>query len=523
MQDALNQLPTELREIVSRLMQDHERLVADHQRVAAENLILRQEIRLLRLEKYGSRSEKLSDLQLELLESEPSVVAAEVEKEASQPASSNPPASSTGQTRTRRKHPGRTELPAHLERREVIIPCAPEACVCGHCQQPTEIIGYDRSEELDVIPAYYFVKVTLREKRACRRHPEGGVNRAPAPVGILPKSKLSDAMIVDVLIKKFGDFLPAYRQSWILERDARIELSRQTLVNAILKAGGLLQALQPALKQDLFDHHYMQADETPVPCQVPESNGRNHQAYLWEFSRPHGPVVFLFRMSRGREGPKEFLQGYRGILQSDGYAAYDKLGDGIEYAACLAHVRREFYKAHVLQKHDPRPLEILERIGKIYGVEERARAHGLTAEQRLALRQEQSRPAFEELGRRILELRAQSDVLPSSQLGKACKYAFGLWERLGVFLRHGHVEVDTNLCENSIRPLAVGRKNWLHIGSEQAGPPIAAIASIFETCRRLAINPREYLLDVLPRLSEWPVSRVAGLTPMAWKSARTSR
>ena len=517
MQDALNQLPTELREVFARLLQDHQRIVT-------ENQILRQQLRLMRLEKYGARSEKLNDLQLELLDGEPSVVAAEVEKEASQPAvpaASEPPAS-TGRTKPRRKHPGRVELPAHLERREVIIPCPPESCVCGHCQQPTEIIGYDRSEELDVIPAYYFVKVTLREKRACRRHPEGGVSRAPQPASILPKSKLANAMIVDVVVKKFGDFLPAYRQCWILERDARIELSRQTLVNVILKAGGLLQALQAPIQADLFAHHYLQADETPVPCQVPEKTGRNHQAYLWEFSRPGGPALFLFRMSRGREGPKEFLQGFTGILQTDGYAAYDKLGEGIEHAACLAHVRRGFHRAHVLQKLDPRPLGILERIGQLYAVEEQARSQGLTAEQRLALRQQHSQPVFAELGRRILEVRAQSDVLPASQLGKACKYAIGLWERLGVFLRHGQVEIDSNLCENSIRPLAVGRKNWLHIGSEQAGPAIAAIATIFETCRRLSINPREYLLDVLPKLPEWPSSRVAELTPMAWRAARTA-
>jgi len=158
--------------------------------------------------------------------------------------------------------------------------------------------------------------------------------------------------------------------------------------------------------------------------------------------------------------------------------------------------------------------------GQLYAVKEQARSQRFNAAQRLELRQQQSRPIFEELGRRIVELRSQADVLPASQLGKACSYALGLWERLGVFLKHGQVEIDTNHCENSIRPLAIGRKNWLHIGSEQAGPAIAAIVSIFETCRRLKLNPREYLLDVLPKIADWPAKRVAELTPTAWKTSR---
>lgn len=434
MQDALQQLPADLKEVFSNLFNEHER-------VKAENEMLRQQLRLLRIEKYGPRSEKLSDAQLDLLEREPSVTRAEIEQEASQPADPAPIA-----TKPKSKHPGRVELPPHLERREVKIACLPEECVCPHCQQEKAIIGYERSEELDVIPAYYFVKVTLREKRACSRHPEAGVSCAAVTTRILPKGKLSDKVIVDALVKKYGDFLPAYRQSMILKRDANIDLSRKTLVGVILKAGELLQNLMPALRADLFSGKYIQADETPVPCQSPEVVGRNHQAYLWEFSRPDGPVVFEFQMSRGREGPKQFLRGFTGILQSDGYAAYDKLGEGIEYAACMTHARREFQKAHLLQELDPRPLQILELIGQLYHVEAQAREQALGSAARLGLRQKQSRPIFEELGQRIIALRKDADVLPASQLGKACNYALGLWDRLGVFLRDGQVEVDNNWC-----------------------------------------------------------------------------
>lgn len=524
MQDALEQLPADLKETFSRLLDEHQRVLGERDqiqteklRVQAENKILREQIRLLRLEKYGSRGEKLSDAQLDLLDKEPSVVAAEIENESNQPPEPEPPAK-----KPKAKHPGRVELPAHLERREVKIVCSPAECICPHCQMEKQVIGYDRSEELDVIPAYYFVKVTLREKRACPRHPEAGVNTAACPERILPKSKLSDATIVDVLVKKYGDYLPAYRQSMILARDAQIDLSRKTLVSVILKAGELLKALIPGLKQDLFSGKYIQADETPVDCQSPVTRGKNHQAYLWEFGRPNGPVIFDFRMSRAREGPKEFLQGFRGLLQSDGYGAYAQLGEGIEYAACWTHCRREFHKAHLLQKLDKRPVEVLDLIGQMYELEKQAREKGLNPTERLAVRQELSKPILDKIRERILSLQGEADFLPASQLGKACKYTLKLWDRLGLFLKHGELEIDNNQCENSIRPLAVGRRNWLHIGSEQAGPLVAAIASIFETCRRLKINPRDYLLDVLPKIAEWPAARVAELSPVAWKAKRTS-
>ena len=507
MHDALSQLSPDLKEFVSNVINDRDRL-------ATENVLLRQALRLARIEKYGPRSEKLSDEQLELLEGELSVSAAEVEQEAKQ--ADEAPAKPI--RRAKRKHPGREELPAHLERREVKIPCPPEACICFHCQMEKAVIGYDRSEELEMIPAQYFVKVTLREKRACPRHPEGGVSTAPCPIKIIPKGKLSNAMVVDVLVKKFGDHLPAYRQSMSLDRDAGIDLSRKTLIGVIMNVGGLVERLMPALKIDLMAGGYIQADETRVPCQSAAVRGRNHQAYMWEFSRPGGPVIFEFKMSRAREGPRDFLKGFKGILQSDGYSAYDKLGEGIEYAACWAHARREVHRAHLLQPKDPRPLEILGLIGKIYQLEEQARQAEATPEQRLTLREQCTAKIVEQLGQRIMAIRAEADVLPASQLAKACEYTMGQWTRLQVFLKHGHVEADNNQCENGIRPLAVGRKNWLHIGSEEAGPRVAAIVSLFETCRRLDINPRTYLLDVLPKMPDWPSHRVGELSPMAWKA-----
>jgi len=505
MQDALNQLSPELKEIFSPLFDDNKRL-------QIENVLLREQLRLALIDKYGPRSEKLSDGQLEFLQGEPSVTSAEVEQEGAQ----------AEEPKTKReckkKHPGRVDLPAHLERREVIIPCPPEDCLCGQCDQEKPVFGYERSEELEVDPAYYWVKVVLREKRACREHPEHGVVCAPCPERIIPRGKLADSMIVDVVVKKYGDHLPAYRQSMILNRDADVELSRKTLVDVIMKVGGLLEALIPSLQLDLLAGSYIQADETRVPCQTARVRGKNHCAFMWEYSRPFGPVIFDFQMSRSRAGPEKLLKGFKGVLQSDGYGVYDKLGKGIEYAGCFAHVRREFHRAHKLQKNDPRPLEILGLIGKLYEVEKQARETGATDAERLRLRKERSCKIVENLETRILAIRSEADVLPSSQLAKACNYAMGQWTRVKVFLDHGHVEIDNNWCENGIRPLVIGRKNWMHIGSEEAGPKVAAIASIFETCKRLGVNVRSYLIDVLPKLPEWPSNRVAELGPIAWKA-----
>jgi hypothetical protein len=222
-------------------------------------------------------------------------------------------------------------------------------------------------------------------------------------------------------------------------------------------------------------------------------------------------------MGRGRAGPREFLRGFRGILQCDGYGAYDQLGEGIVYAGCLAHVRRGFVEAAKVAPLNLLPPEILGRLGQLYAVEKQARQGGLGPPARLALRQAKSAPVMAALKTRLVEIRQQ--IPPGGKLAQACDYALGQWSRLEEYLRDGIIELDNNWCEGAIRPLALGRKNWLHIGSPEAGPKVAAIASIVETCRRLDINLRAYLGDVLPKLGQWPINRVGELTPTAWKAA----
>lgn len=507
---AIESLPAEARQVVETFQAEIARLT--------QILKLREEeIRLLNIRLWGPKADKLSDNQLALLPQELVVASEEVQSEAtlSEQDKSVPRAK-----KPRGKHPGRTTLPAHLERREVIVPCHPDDCRCGTCGAERPVIGYEVREELGCRPAEFFVRVIKREKRGSHCLEEQGVAVAPAPLQIVPKGKLSNEFIIEVLAAKFQQHTPVYRQCASLLEDHGIDLSRQTVNDAILSAAGLLVPVVKAQAAELVRGGYIQADETRLPCQVPEKEGKNHQAYLWEFSTPNGLVVFEFQMSRGRAGPAEFLRGFRGKLQCDGYAAYDDLGTGITYVACMAHIRRKFVEAAKLSAEDPLPVEVVAKIGLLYQVEEQARSKAMTFDQRLALRIQRSQPIMTQLKMRITEIRQA--VSPASALAKACDYALGQWNRMEEYLRDGQVEIDNNWCEGAMRPIALGRKNWLHVGDQSAGPKLAAIMSTAETCRRLDIPLRPYLSDVLPKLGDWPINRVAELTPSAWKAAKAS-
>src|SRR5581483_2282360 len=477
-----------------------------------------EQIRLLNFKIFGPKSEKLSPEQIQLLFQEVSVMAGEVQQEAEQPEIKKQAPKSS---KPRQNHPGREKLPEHLERREEILACCPEECRCAKCGAQRPVIGYETREELVCEPAKLWVRVIKREKRGSHCEEEQGVATAATPAQIVPKGKLSNEFIIEVLVRKYQLHLPVYRQCAALVEDFGIELSRKTLNDAILAAGELLRPVVGAMRLELLAGGYIQADETTMPCQTGERTGRNHRAFVWEFSRPRQIVIFEFQMGRSREGPREFLKGFRGKLQSDGYGVYDKLGEGIIYVGCAAHIRRGFVDAAKVAPLDPVPTEILTRFAELYAVEKEAREAGLSPQARRALRQVKSVPIMNALKARLTQIRQQ--LTPGSKLTQACDYALEQWSRLEEYLSDGQLECDNNSCEGAIRPLALGRKNWLHVGSPEAGPKIAAIASIVETCRRLDINLRDYLRDVLPKLGEWPINRVGELTPTVWKVAQAKR
>jgi transposase len=475
--------------------------------------VLEEHLRLRRIAKYGPGSEKLSNLQLQLLEEEPGVSNQEVRVESEREAL---PAADDEKKRQRRKHPGRQKLPADLPRVEKIIACTPEQCVCGKCSRENSVIGYEKSEVLRVKPAEYYVEVTMREKRACRQCEEEGVVMAPLPPRIIEKSLVADEVIIDTIVNKYADHCPLYRQSAILLRDAGIEITRATMCGWMMMVGESLFPVIGALRGELLASGYIQADETPVDVQTHDKRGKNHQAYLWQYGTPGGGVVFDFRMSRGRDGPKQFLGDFAGILQTDDYIAYERDlgGPGMVHACCWSHSRRHFVDAVKLNKQDAGSMQSVQLIDKLFLIDAQAREENMDHAARHLLRQEMAPPLLNQIQEHILA--TAKTVLPRSKAGQACNYTLTLWKKLTRFLDYPRLELSTNVAENSMRPVAQGRKAWIHIGSPQAGPRVAAILSVVESCRRLNIPVRAYLAAILPGLADTSIQRVAQLTPAAW-------
>jgi transposase len=486
---------------------------------------LEERLRLERIARYGKRSETLSDLQLELLDLEPGVSSEEVQAESEREPITAPPAETQSRSeekpanKPRRRHPGRQTLPAHLERVDQIVACTAEDCKCGKCGWMTEVIGYEETEVLDVRPAEYFVHVIKREKRACKQCEEQGVRTATAAERIAPKSLLSDNVIVDLIVNKYCEATPIYRQQAVLKRDAGVEIALSTLDDAVMRVGELLGPIAAAMKRELLAGAYIQADETPVGVQTHDKRGRNHQAYLWQYGSPGKGVVFDFRMGRDHEGPKLFLGGFDGILQTDGYRAYDKVGGPkVVHAACLAHARRKFVDAVKVNAKDLESARIVTLMDQLFAIDREAREKNFTHAERHTLRQQCAPQLLDELRARLLAIKNMA--LPKSVAGQAANYTLALWQKLTLFLKYPELELSNNFAENSMRPIALGRKNWLHLGSQQAGPKIAAIFSVVESCRRLNIPIRKYLTNVLPGLANRSIHTLAQLTPTAYAANR---
>jgi transposase len=502
----------------------------DQALAAAEAIIrqLKEALRLERIRKYGRQSEKLSDLQLDLLDREPAVSTDEIETEVASGPLPEAGQEKSGEGTPRRKnkqHPGRNELPAHLERIEEIIACAPEQCRCGKCGAETRVIGYEETEMLGMKPALHFVRVIKREKRACAVCVSQGVVTAPAPERIAPKSIFADETIIEFIIRKYCDALPLYRQRAILWRDLGIDLALTTINDAVPRVGELLIPLVDTMKRDLLAGGYIQADETHVDVQTPDKKGENHRAFFWQFSAPGKGVIFDFEMTRSRKVAKEFFKDYGGILHTDGYVVYDKdIGTkDLIHACCLAHARRGFVDAIKVQSKaqapDPRLDRAVALMDDLFAIDRLAREQRLSLGDRHALRQEHAPVLLHELHTLLTEMQASGATLPQSVTGKAINYTLKRWVELTRFLDHPVVELSTNWTENSMRPVAIGRRNWLHLGSKEAGPKIAAIFSIVESCRRLGVPIRQYLADVLPGLADSSIQKLPALTPTAYAAA----
>ena len=425
-----------------------------------------EELRLERIKTYGKRSEKLSDLQLQLLDLEPAVSSDEVQGEIERgplPESTESNKATDKQRRARQNHPGRNELPAHLERVDKIIPCAPDQCTCGKCGGYTKFIGYEETEVLDIKPIEFFVTVLKREKRACGLCIEQGVATAATPIRIAPKSIFSDEVIIGFLVSKYCDASPLYRQRAILLRDLGIDVALSTINDAVLRAGELLIPIVDGMARNLLAGNYTQADETYVGVQTPDKKGENHTAYFWQYSAPKKGVVFDFKMTRSKEVPKAFFKDYGGILHTDGYVAYEKdIGtkDSI-HACCWSHARRKFIDAIKVQTKANATDSKLERVvalmDGLFAIDREAHEQKLSLDDRHALRQERAPTVLAELHALLLAMQASAAILPKSIAGNAISYTLTRWEKLTRFMEHPVIELSTNWAENSMRPIAIGR------------------------------------------------------------------
>jgi transposase len=475
----------------------------------AERLL--QIIKALQRHRFGRRAETLPVDQLELALEDVEQVEAEAEAQVEATA----PEKKTDRAKARRTNRG--ALPAHLPRIETVVDIDDTTCPC--CQSQLHKIGEDVSERLDVIPAQFRVLVTRRPKYACRTCEEG-VAQAPAPARLIEGGLPTEALVAHVVVAKFADHCPLYRQAQIYARQG-VELDRSTLADWVGRAAFLLRPVRDRLLENLKASSKLFADETTLPVLDP-GRGRTKTGQLWAYARDDRPwggldppaAVYVYATDRAGKRPIEHLAGFRGVLQVDGYGGYRPLAEKgeVKLAFCWAHVRRAFYELAVA---GPAPLasEMLERIKALYAIEADLRGH--PADQRRAARQQRTRPllaAMEPWLRTTLQTISQK-----LKLAEAIRYTLARWEGLTRFVDDGTVEMDSNTVERSIRPITLTRKNALFAGSDGGAEHWAVVASLIETCKLNAIDPEVYLGATITRIVRGhPQSRIDELLPWAY-------
>jgi transposase len=461
---------------------------------------LRAIIEALQRHRFGRRSEQLDPDQLELCleEVEAALARAEQAREKASGASADRP-----------RKTNRGSLPAHLERIEQVVDLEDKTCPC--CSGALHQIGEDVSERLDVVPTTLRVLVTRRPRYGCRSC-ESAVVQAAAPARIVEGGIPTEALIAQVLVSKYADHLPLYRQAQIYARQG-IRLDRSTLADWVGRAAWYLRPLRDRILEELRKSERLFADETTAPVLDP-GRGRTKTGQLWAYARDDRPwggtgpplVAYVYAGDRKAERPQEHLSAFDGILQVDGYGGYAALArrqQQVRLAFCWAHVRRKFFE---LADASPVATEVLLRIAELYAIEDEVRGHA--AEARRAARVERSRPVIDDL-HQYLEARARQ-VSAKSRLGEAIRYALTRWEGLALFLEDGRVDLDSNTVERSIRPLALGRKNALFAGSDEGGDNWAVIATLVECCKLNGVNPHHWLTDTLTKLAAGHPARAVG-------------
>lgn len=404
-------------------------------------------------------------------------------------------------------HPGRSPLPAHLRREQIIL--EPQIIPEG-----SRKIGEEITEELEYEPGELFVKKYIRPKYATPQPPQSAKSEiiiAPVPDRPIDKAIAGPGLLAQIVIDKYADHLPLYRQQQRFARNG-VQLPDATVSGWITAVCQLLMPLYNALKLEILKSGYIHADETTIKVLDSSKKGTTHRGYFWVYNNSPGRLVlFDYQDGRSAEAPKELLNDFKGYLQTDGYSVYEDYDrrEGITLLQCMAHARRKFFDA---QKNDAaRSTYALEQIQQLYAIERDCKEKNLTDEQKQAERQHKAVPILEHLGKWMKE--QYLEVLPKSTIGLALAYSITRWDKLSLYTTNGMLCIDNNPVENSIRPVAIGRKNYLFAGSQEGAKRSAMLYSLLGTCKMNNVNPFNWLKEVLAKLNSYPINKIKELLP----------
>jgi transposase len=484
-------------------------------RLEAQNKLLLEQVTLLTYELrdmkrllFGRKSERFlpssPSAQLDLMQvmaeaAVPAAVTREVKVVTTKPGEAKPT--------------GRQALPGHLPKVDIVL--EPTEDIAG-----LEKIGEEITEQLDYTPGKLQIRRYIRPKYA--RVKADGTGYTEVFIAALPDFPIergiaAPGLLAQILVDKHVDHLPIYRQIKRYQRDG-VKLSASTISGWLDTTADLLEPLGKELIKAVFQSDYVQADETPLPVLNGETKGAAHTGYLWAYHSPPDQLIFYdFQPGRGKEGPIHLLKDYTGYLQTDGYGVYEHASIGgrkeIILMHCMAHARRYFEKA--LDNDQQRAERFLKEVQKLYAIERRAREEGLSTTAIRELRQQEALPILQSMKGWLEE--NYTEVLPKSKIGKAIAYSLPRWDRLSLYTTDGRLQLDNNTIENAMRPIALGRKNFLFAGSNEGGKRLALFYSLLESCKKQHVNPWKYIKDILERMPTTKTSQLRDLLPDRWK------